>query len=152
LGGGPDSEDHTPEWANVIFNKRREDKGWKKGWTDDNCDADSECKKKFENDKAIQWLFNGSDVPINVKTPKRDENEPFCRDVVSILVLPEKKHVMALCEIKYQKSDTPSPSNPTDPPDVNYFALYTYAIKVRFAIAKNIILCNYPSHHIKVIF
>ncbi|CAL8113006.1 unnamed protein product [Orchesella dallaii] len=149
---GPNINDFTPEWANEIIDKRRRQHGWQDGWNDTNCDDIPECINKFENDKAITWLFNKSDVPIIVKTPKRNEDEPFCREITSVLVLPEKKHVMALCEIKYQRSSldgTGSPIKSPPPPDINYFALYSYPIKENIPliygerVSKRIFSCKY---------
>ncbi|ODM86961.1 Cation channel sperm-associated protein subunit delta [Orchesella cincta] len=150
LQSGPEIKDLTPEWANEIIDKRRRAHGWKDGWNDENCDTIPECIEKFENDKAIEWLFNMSDIPIHVKTPRRNEDEPYCKDITSILVLPEKKHVMALCEIKYHRSslDDKNFTSPS-PPEVNYFALYSFPIKSNIPlvygerVSKRIFSCRY---------
>lgn len=92
-------EDKTPLWANRLISRRRAQADWKESWTDETCDGIPECARKFEDDRAVKWLLG--DVGIVVKTSKRDENEPFCKEITSILVLPEERHIMALCEIGY---------------------------------------------------
>ncbi len=138
--GRKENEDLTPEWANSIFHKRRKAKLWSDTWTDENCDNNVDCIAKFENDRAVEWLLKDAD--IHIKTPRRDENEPFCKEIVSMIALPEEKHIMALCEIGYEKVDvnivagTAAVQNQTTNPvldeDFGYFALFNFPIKVSF--------------------
>lgn len=153
--GRKDNEDLTPEWANSIFHKRRKDYEWSDTWTDENCDNNVDCVAKFENDRAVEWLLKDAD--IHVKTPRRNENEAFCKEIVSMIALPEEKHIMALCEIGYDKvyvnsgsgiSSGPNQANPILDQDFGYFALFNFPIKVSFFIAILILLeinqaCNF---------
>ena len=121
-------KDISPSWVNVIREERlKNTKGYKEDWTYENCDQIPECKEKFEDDKAVDWLLKGAD--IHVKTPKRDVNEPFCKEIVSILVISEESHVLALCSIGYgENGGDPGGTGSTD---VQFFALFNFAVKVR---------------------
>ncbi|CAL8118370.1 unnamed protein product [Orchesella dallaii] len=142
--------DKTPAWANSLINKRRKEAGWQDNWSDDNCSTIPECTEKFEMDKSIEWLFNGS---IQVWTPKRDINEPYCGEITSIVTIPEGKRVMALCEVLYGNRDPPASPPPGSKPAYlrthGHFAIYSFPIKQNIPliygvrVSKRIFKCNF---------
>lgn len=123
---GNEDIDVTPEWVNAILKKIHKENNWLESWNEENCTDPKKC----EVDKAVEWLLG--EGGIHIMTPTRSQNEPFCKEITSMLLVAEERLILALCQVGYEEvgsAAAPAPP-PSSSPDSGYFAIYKFPIKV----------------------
>ena len=125
--GKPLNIDLTPHWIKNLVEERNKLKR-PKNMTSQECEANAECSQQFEDDHIVTKILGNS---TKVKTPKRNENEPFCKEIVSIAAVQEELSVLALCRIGFGPNSGATDNAPYDYKNRlhQFYAIYTIHIK-----------------------